>query len=307
VPPSNDALVRGLIEVLDETNSKDTFCLAVQVLGSLKGEGRRGIPAALRSAERLGISDGMGNGTASCTQEQRVLASILPPDLEALRSLPKLAPSATIPGVRQVQMDVCIAEVADAALPGLTACLKTDGRQAAAVAGGLVQDRQRLLACLEELRRVGGAKLLAEPHLVTLSGKRASFLTGGKVAVPDLAGTGAQAVHFEDYGTGLDVLPVIQGNGKVRLEVEPVVRTVQRNSIAVTPAINTQRLHACVEMAPGQTFAIVFRKHGAAGVSDSPFLQAFFQPHGDDEAGTGMVILVTPHFMDTHACDQLPR
>src|SRR5947208_12716426 len=70
------------------------------------------------------------------------------------------------------------------------------------------------------------AKLLAQPRLVTLSGNPASFLDGGEQAVPVPAGLGQVGVQFEEFGTRLNFLPVVLGNGRIHLEVEPEVSTL---------------------------------------------------------------------------------
>ena len=58
---------------------------------------------------------------------------------------------------------------------------------------------------------------------MTLSGRPASFLVGGEQAVPVPAGLGQVGVQFEEFGTRLNFLPIVLGNGKIHLEVEPEV------------------------------------------------------------------------------------
>ena len=57
-------------------------------------------------------------------------------------------------------------------------------------------------------------KILAEPRLVTISGKPASFLSGGEQAVPVPAGLGQVGVQFEEFGTRLNFLPIVLGDGR---------------------------------------------------------------------------------------------
>jgi hypothetical protein len=76
-PPADDTVVRELVTVLDQTKSRDTFCLALPVLTALKGDGRRAIPAVLRNAERLHISRGMRQEGAKWTREQKLVADCL--------------------------------------------------------------------------------------------------------------------------------------------------------------------------------------------------------------------------------------
>jgi hypothetical protein len=106
---SDETLVKGLIAVLDETKSRDTFCLTVQVLASLKTESWRAIPAILRSAERLGISERMGNDPARWSKEQMLLSAVVQPDLNHLRSMLKqAAPTAGVVPIRSANNEIIL-------------------------------------------------------------------------------------------------------------------------------------------------------------------------------------------------------
>src|SRR5262249_33249707 len=136
--------------------------------------------------------------------------------------------------------------------------------QSANLVLGLVNDEQAFFGFLQALRNEGIAKILAEPRLVTLSGRPASFLDGGEQAVPVPAGLGQVGVQFEEFGTRLNMLPVVLGNGKIHLEVEPEVSTLDAAAgvaIGGTGGVNvpgrlTQRVHTTVEMEDGQTLLI---------------------------------------------------
>ena len=95
---------------------------------------------------------------------------------------------------------------------------------------GLVPARLNLF--IQALKQEQIASLLAEPKLVTLSGRPATFLSGGQQAVPEVTGGGTAGgvvgTRFEPFGTQLTFLPIVYGNGKIYLEVEPVVSVAQR-------------------------------------------------------------------------------
>jgi pilus assembly protein CpaC len=188
------------------------------------------------------------------------------------------------------------------------------------LAYGFVNDKTGFLGFLQALRTEGLAKFLAEPRLVTLTGKPAYFQSGGKLAVPQPSGLGTNAVAFEPFGTQLSFLPIVLGNGKIYLEIEPVVDTVDQTlgtTIAGTtvPGFDTQRLHATVEMEPGQTFALGGLIQNTVNASatkvpvlgDLPFLNFFFSFKSYNETETELLVLVTPHLVDPMACDQLPK
>src|SRR5262249_54833938 len=72
---------------------------------------------------------------------------------------------------------------------------------------GIVNDNNAFFGFLQALRDEGLTKVLAEPKLVTLSGRPATFLSGGRLAIPEPSGLGTTSVRFEDFGTQLNFLP----------------------------------------------------------------------------------------------------
>jgi pilus assembly protein CpaC len=255
-----------------------------------------------------------------------------------------------IGGVMQVQLDVVIAAVSRSELRQMGFSFVETGNQhfvnsvlttpnaAAAtnlpsptsvaanltsapnIAFGIVNNMQGFLGFLEALRTEGLAKFLAKPMLVTLSGRPAAFLSGGRLAVPEPSGLGTNAVRFEDFGTQVNFLPIVLGNGKIHLEVEPIVNTINAaNGTTISgtsvPGFDTQRLHTTIEMEPGQTFALGGLIQHTVNASaqrvpwlgDIPFVNFFFSTKSYTETESELLILVTPHLVDAMACDQLPH
>jgi pilus assembly protein CpaC len=181
--------------------------------------------------------------------------------------------------------------------------------------------RQVFFLFLQALRDNSLAKLLAEPHLVTMSGKPAQFVSGGEQAVPQVSGLGGTAgISFVPFGTTLNFLPIVLGNGKIYLEVEPEISALDAAagaSIAgtVVPGRATQRVRTAVEIEPGQTLAIGGLIQNVVQASttkfpvlgDLPFLGTLFSRKSYNEVEEELVILVTPHLVDPMACDQLPK
>jgi pilus assembly protein CpaC len=163
-------------------------------------------------------------------------------------------------------------------------------------------------------------KDLAEPRLVTLSGRPASFLAGGEQAVPVPAGLGQVGVQFEEFGTRLNFIPIVLGNGKIRLEVEPEVSRLDPaagTSIngTVVPGRVTQRVNTTVELEDGQTFVIggLIQHDMTAAISrvpvlgEIPYLAAFFTSKSINETEQELLILITPHLVDAESCAQRPN
>jgi pilus assembly protein CpaC len=184
----------------------------------------------------------------------------------------------------------------------------------------LYDTEQTFFGLLEALRNESLAKILAQPKLVTLSGRPASLLSGGQQAIPETAGLGSVSVRFEDFGTKLNFLPIVLGNGKIHLEVIPEVSNIDPSvgtSIAgtVVPGRNTQRVQTTVEMEDGQTLALGgLIQNTVTGTTtkvpvlgDLPFLGAAFSSKSYSETESELVVLVTPHLVDPMSCDQLPK
>ena len=185
---------------------------------------------------------------------------------------------------------------------------------------GVLHDQSGFLAFLQALRDESIAKILAEPRLVSVSGRQASFLDGGEQAVPVPAGLGQVGVQFEEFGTRLNFVPVVLGNGRIHLEVEPEVSDLSAANGTniqgtVVPGRVTQRVHTTVELNDGETFMIGgLIQHESTGntrkipvLGDLPYVGTAFRSIAYDERETELVVMVTPHLVDAMACDQLPK
>jgi pilus assembly protein CpaC len=185
---------------------------------------------------------------------------------------------------------------------------------------GFLSNDQEFFGFLQALKSENLAKILAEPRLMALSGRQASFLDGGEQAVPIPAGLGQVGVQFEEFGTRLNILPIVLGNGKIHLEVEPEVSNLDAAAGvsvagATVPGRVTQRVHTTVEMEDGQTLMIggLIQRTIVAGttkvpvIGEIPFLGAAFSSKTFNEEEHELVVLVTPHLVDPMACDQLPK
>jgi pilus assembly protein CpaC len=262
-------------------------------------------------------------------------------------------------GVMQVQLDVVVAQVrrtharnmgfsfienglthfvsSTVAGPGTlaSAIAPAVGGSNAALAGnpdvsfGLVYNKQSFLGFLKALRNENLAKLLAEPKLVTTSGRPAELVSGGEQAVPVLASGGAgggavSGIEFRPFGTTVRFLPIVLGNGKIYMEVEPQFTFVVNNGDIAAPIpgtagqVNgrtTQRVQTSVVMEDGQTFAIggiiLHQVQASANrlpvLGDLPYVGFFFSDVTYSTVEEEMLILVTPHFVDPMACNQLPH
>src|SRR5439155_8621972 len=135
------------------------------------------------------------------------------------------------------------------------------------------------LTLLQALSDEGLVKTLSEPRVVTLSGRPASSLVGGEQAIPVPAGLGQVGVQFVEFGTRLNFIPIVLGNGKIHLEVEPEVSSLNPafgttiNGTTV-PGRNTTRVNTTILLETGQTFVVggLVQRRVEGGTTKLPIL-----------------------------------
>jgi pilus assembly protein CpaC len=134
------------------------------------------------------------------------------------------------------------------------------------------------------------------------------------------AGLGQVGVQFGEFGTRLNFLPIVLGNGRIHLEVEPEVSVLDAaagTSIAgaVVPGRATQRVHTTVEMETGQTFVIggliqrelIGNANKVPVIGQVPYLGALFSQKTMTEVETELVVMVTPHLVDAQSACQVGK
>ncbi len=181
---------------------------------------------------------------------------------------------------------------------------------------GVVSGSSTFQGVLEALCQSDVAKVLSEPKLLASSGRPAFFMVGGEIPYAVSQGLGAVSIEWKNYGTRVDFVPIVLGNGKIRLEVRPEVSEVDttRSSVQGVPAIKKRWVDTGVELAAGQTFAIAglvqtrleARKRGVPWVSDVPYLGVLFRKVSEEKNEVETLILVTPELADPMDPEEVP-
>jgi pilus assembly protein CpaC len=177
------------------------------------------------------------------------------------------------------------------------------------------------LAAMRWLRTEGVAKFIAEPRVVTQTGRPAFFRAGGQQAIisgtSGITGPGVQLVPF---GTELEVLPIVYGNGMIWLEINPRITAVSQ-ALGITiggassPGFTEQQVRAAVMLESGQTYAIGGLIQNSVQASsnkvpllgDLPFVGPAFSRVSHQQTESELVILVTPRLVAPMNCDQVPH
>ncbi len=167
---------------------------------------------------------------------------------------------------------------------------------------------------IDALKENGLTKVLAEPTLITTSGRTANFLAGGEYPIPvPQSGTGGGTtitIDYKTFGVGLNFTPTVLSNNKISMDVRPEVSELDfSNAVAISgyvvPSLTTRRVSTVIELADGQSFAIagLLKENTREVVSkfpvlgDIPILGALFRSTSFQKEESELVVIVTPHLV----------
>ena len=117
-----------------------------------------------------------------------------------------------------------------------------------------------LAATIKALQEQNVLEILAEPNLMTESGKDASFLAGGEFPFPILQSSGGAGgfagitIQFKEFGVRLNFTPTLTPDGLIHLKVKPEVSSLDfTNALTfqgfVIPALSTNRVESDMSLA----------------------------------------------------------
>jgi pilus assembly protein CpaC len=157
-------------------------------------------------------------------------------------------------------------------------------------------------------------QMLAEPNVLAINGKSASFLAGGEFPFPMLqgggAGLGAVTIQFREFGVRLTFLPVVTPRGTIRLQVTPEVSSLDfANGLVfqgtTVPSLATRRVQTEIELENGQSFVIgglldnrlTETISKVPGLGDIPLLGKLFQSRAMNKTNSELLVIVTPELV----------
>jgi pilus assembly protein CpaC len=172
----------------------------------------------------------------------------------------------------------------------------------------LFDAKNKIGAVVKALSAKGVFQSLAEPNLIALNGKEASFLAGGEYPYPVPQGQfGSFTIHFKEYGVRLSFTPTVLGGDLINLKIKPEVSSLDfANAVVLEgfriPALTSRRAETEVELQDGQTFAIAGLLNNTALSSmrkvpilgDIPVLGNLFKSRAYQKDQTELVVMVTP-------------
>jgi pilus assembly protein CpaC len=175
----------------------------------------------------------------------------------------------------------------------------------------LFRPDMHLGATIQALQQKNLLQILAEPNLIAVNGKEASFLAGGEFPFPIVQpgqGFTAVTISFKEFGVRLKFTPVIMPNGNIHLRVVPEVSQLDfANGLSISgftvPALSTRRADTEFELQDGQSFVIAGlidnRVTNAASkipwLGDVPILGNFFKSKNTQKSNSELMVLCTVH------------
>ena len=179
-------------------------------------------------------------------------------------------------------------------------------------------------ATIRALQQRNLAEILAEPNLIVVEGKEASFLAGGQFPFPTLTSTttgGATApvvtVQFKNFGVQLDFTPTVTASGAINLKVAPQVTALDfSNAVTVQgtliPAISARKAETEVVLRDGESFAIaglidnrvIKEIDKIKWLGDIPIIGQLFKSTSTKKTNSELLVVVTPHFVRPLSVDE---
>lgn len=179
----------------------------------------------------------------------------------------------------------------------------------------LFRPELNLMGAIQALQQNSLLEILAEPDVLALNGKAASFLAGGEFPFPSFqpaaSGIGTVTVQFREYGVRLNFTPTLTPRGTIRLLVAPEVSALDfTNGLVIEgyaiPALTVRKVSTEIELAAGQSFAIggLIDNQFTESMSkipvlgDVPVLGKLFQSKSRTRNNTELLVIVTPELVN---------
>ena len=168
---------------------------------------------------------------------------------------------------------------------------------------------------LDALRAVSDVKVLSAPSVVVLDNQVATLQVGDQIPVTTQSATsviapGAPIVNNIDYrntGVILRVVPRINVNGNVLLDIEQEISNVAPNATAntLTPTVSQRKVKSSIAVATGQTVLLagLISERQERGRSGIPVLEQFdwlgdaFSHQNNSTERTELIIFIRPQII----------
>lgn len=151
------------------------------------------------------------------------------------------------------------------------------------------------------------ASILAEPNLVALSGKSATFKSGGQYGYEVTQGDSSsnKTTEFKDWGTSLEFTPIVLSEDRINIKVKTEVSSLGEKSKTGIPSLDSKNVETVVELGSGQSIVLagLLQKSNKQDTTETPLLAdipligSLFKSASPEVEERELVIIVTPYIV----------
>lgn len=170
---------------------------------------------------------------------------------------------------------------------------------------------------LRTIASTSNVQVLSTPEIIAANNREATILVGSKV--PFIASTRLgndvsidRAVQYQDVGTKLSIIPTINDDGYVSVQLLQEVSSLTPQTVAAAlsaPVISTREASTRAILRDGQTVVIAgligdsrqVQDQGIPLLKDIPILGALFKRQSTTRQRTELAIFVTPYIVRSDA------
>jgi general secretion pathway protein D len=172
-------------------------------------------------------------------------------------------------------------------------------------------------ALLRAIASRSDVRVLSTPEILAANNEEASILVGSKVPFISSTRLGNdisidRAVQYQDVGTKLSILPTINDDGYISVQILQEVSSLTQFTVAAAlsaPVISTREASTRAVLRDGQTVVIAGligesrtrENQGIPLLKDIPGLGALFRRSQETRQLTELAIFVTPYLVRTDA------
>ncbi|MDQ6612949.1 MAG: hypothetical protein M3Y64_10985, partial [Gemmatimonadota bacterium] len=178
-------------------------------------------------------------------------------------------------------------------------------------------DATGVRALLTAIASKSDVRILSTPQVLAANNREATILVGSKV--PFIASTRLgndvaidRAVQYQDVGTKLSIIPTINDDGYVSVQLLQEVSSLTAQTVSAAlsaPVISTREASTRAVLRDGQTGVIAGligesqerSDNGIPFLKDIPFIGNLFKRQSVTHQRTELVIFVTPYIIRTDA------
>lgn len=172
-------------------------------------------------------------------------------------------------------------------------------------------------ALLRTIASTSDVQVLSTPEILAANNREASILVGSKVPFISSTRLGNdvsidRAVQYQDVGTKLSIIPTINDDGYISVQLLQEVSSLTPQTVAAAlsaPVISTREAATRAVLRDGQTAVIAgligesrtVQEQGLPLLKDIPWLGALFKRQSTTRQRTELAIFVTPHLIRSDA------